>query len=337
MRKLSNYMKAYRAALYDFDAKTARAELAKITGPDPAFRMCTPFQTYPSAQSFFDATYLALAKAMPDMECRDQIRINGVSHTGQQWVGIMGHVIGTFQASFLDIPPTGHIAHMRYHEFFRFERGKIVEMQAIWDIPEMMIQAGAWPMAPGLGREWHIPPPAALDGIRDGQVDPAQAAHALKVVEDMLEQMKDYPANGGPETMQLERFWHPKMNWYGPAGIGSARGYEGFIDWHMTPWVSGMPNWSTQDFHGLCHFFGDGPYVGETGWPAMQQTLVADGFRGIPPTGQTLDIRGLDFWRLDGDLIRENWVMVDLLHMYAQLGVDVMARMREFTKARKNR
>ena len=52
-------------------------------------------------------------------------------------------------------------------------------------------------------------------------------------------------------------------------------------------------------------------------------------FLGIPPTGQTLDICGLDFWRLDGDLIRENWVMVDLIHMYEQLGVDVFARMKQ--------
>ncbi len=33
-------------------------------------------------------------------------------------------------------------------------------------------------------------------------------------------------------------------------------------------------------------------------------------------------------------LIRENWVLVDLLDIYAQLGVDVLARLREFNKAR---
>ena len=45
-------------------------------------------------------------------------------------------------------------------------------------------------------------------------------------------------------------------------------------------------------------------------------------------------MRSLDFWRLEGGLIRENWVMVDLLHMYDQIGVDVFARLREFNKAR---
>ena len=36
---------------------------------------------------------------------------------------------------------------------------------------------------------------------------------------------------------------------------------------------------------------------------------------------------------LENGLIRENWVMVDLLHLYDQIGVDVLARMREFNKA----
>ena len=46
---------------------------------------------------------------------------------------------------------------MRFHEFYRIEDGRIVEMQALWDIPEVMMQAGAWPMVPSLGREFCIP------------------------------------------------------------------------------------------------------------------------------------------------------------------------------------
>lgn len=30
---------------------------------------------------------------------------------------------------------------MRYHEFFRIEDSKVVEMQALWDIPQVMLQA----------------------------------------------------------------------------------------------------------------------------------------------------------------------------------------------------
>ncbi len=49
-------------------------------------------------------------------------------------------------------------------------------------------------------------------------------------------------------------------------------------------------------------------------------------------------MRSLDFWRVerregpDGSVerkIRENWVLIDLLHVYDQIGVDVLARMSE--------
>jgi hypothetical protein len=66
----------------------------------------------------------------------------------------------------------------------------------------------------------------------------------------------------------------------------------------------------------------------------MRLTLSGDGWMGLPPTGTEITLRSLDFWRLEDGLIRENWVLVDLLDAYRQLGVDVLARMREFNKAR---
>lgn len=82
------------------------------------------------------------------------------------------------------------------------------------------------------------------------------------------------------------------------------------------------------------HWVGEGDYVCETGWPNMRLTLANDGWMGIAPAGKEVLLRSLDFWRLEEGLIRENWVLVDLLDLYAQVGVDVLARMREFNKAR---
>ena len=82
------------------------------------------------------------------------------------------------------------------------------------------------------------------------------------------------------------------------------------------------------------HFFAQGDYVAVTGWPDMAQTITGDGWLGIVPNGQKITLRSLDFWRLESGKIRENWVLVDLLHVFDQLGVDVFARLREFNKAR---
>ena len=77
------------------------------------------------------------------------------------------------------------------------------------------------------------------------------------------------------------------------------------------------------------HFFAEGQYVAVTGWPNMSQTLTGDGWLGIAPTNQKINLRSLDFWRIENQKIRENWVMIDLLDIWSQLGVDVLSRMRK--------
>ena len=224
---------------------------------------------------------------------------------------------------------------MRYHEFYRVIDGKVVEMQAIWDLPELMLQANAWPMSPSLGREMFIPGPATQDGLNSNRRTIEQGAHSLNVVIKMLTNLSRHPAEGGPEIMQAKKYWHPRINWYGPAGIGTARGLSGFRNWHQIPFLNALPDRSGGSTGNLtCHFYGDGPYVVATGWPNMQMTVSGGGWLGIAPAGQEITMRSLDFWRVEGDLIRENWVLVDLLDVYAQLGVDVFARLREFNKAR---
>ena len=323
-----------RAAQYDWEEASVLAALAAVSAPDALFRLAFPFGDMAGTRAFFDKALTPLKAAWPDLERRDMIVISGEDQDDAEWVGCAGHFIGTFTNPFLDIPPTGHLAHMRFHEFYRIENGRIVEMQALWDIPEVMIQAGAWPMVPSLGREFCIPGPASGDGIFRDARDPARSKASQQLIIEMLEHMKRHPSQGGPEVMEMPRFWHPRMNWYGPAGIGTGRGIDGFRNWHQIPFLNGMPDRGSRVDEITYHFFGDNDYAAVTGWPDMIQTISHDGWLGIPPLGQEISMRSLDFWRLENGLIRENWVMVDLLDMYDQIGVDVFARMREFTKAR---
>ena len=320
-----------RAALYDYQADALLAALKQLFRPDAVVHLATPLEDLDGPEGLYQQAYAPLRQALPDLERRDTIVMAGPSPQGHNWVGCCGYYTGTFVRPWLDIPPTGHQVAMRFHEFYRLVDGQVVEMQALWDIPELMLQAGAWPMAPSLGREWQVPGPATQNGLALGPRDGLRSASSQQLVLDMLAGLSRY-ATGGVAAMQLERYWHPKMNWYGPAGIGTARGLAAFRNWHQIPFLNGMPN--RRGTGGKGEFFADGDYVAVSGWPNMQATISGDGWLGIAPAGQQITMRSLDFWRCENGLIRENWVLVDLLHVYRQVGVDVLARLREFNKAR---
>lgn len=324
----------YRAALYDYDEAGLRAIMEQLFVPDCEAQFAHPLGSSSGPEALFVRTIAPLVAAIPDIERRDTIVIAGQTPQGAHWVGCGGYYTGTFSRPYLNIPPTGHMAAMRFHEFYRFENDRIVEVQALWDIPELMMQAGAWPMQPSLGREWQVPGPATCDGLVQGPHDVARSRDTCNHIIDMLTAMKRHPGQGGPELMEMDRYWHNKMSWYGPAGIGTGRGVSGFRRWHQIPFLNGMPDRGRYVGDIICHFFADGSYGAVTGWPNMIQTLSHDGWLGIPPLNKPITMRSLDFWRLENGKIRENWVLVDLLDMYHQIGVDVLARMREFNTSK---
>lgn len=320
-----------RQAQYHGHTEAVHEALRQALHPGAVVRLATPFEDLDGADGFFGQAYAPLARAIPDLERRDLIVIAGRTAHGTDWVGCCGFYTGTFVRPWLDIPPTGHVVGMRFHEFYRFVDGRVAEVQALWDIPELMRQARAWPMAPALGREWQVPGPATQDGLRQEGAGPAVSARSLARVGEMLAGLSRF-AQGGVEAMALEQHWHPRFNWYGPSGIGTGRGIAGFRHWHQIPFLAAMPD--RRGTGGQGEMFAQGDYVAVTGWPNMRATITGDGWMGIAPAGQQITMRSLDFWRCEGDLIRENWVLVDLLHVWRQVGVDVLARMREFGKAR---
>jgi len=328
---LKSALLPFRSALATADARTLRPVLAAAFHPDAKLHLCHPFGDLTGPDALHDQALGPLLAAMPDLERRDMIVMAATTPEGQDWVGCMGNYMGTFLAPFLGIRPTGHLAHMRYHEFFRIEAGRIVEMQAIWDIPELMMLAGVWPMAPQMGAYLCTPAPMTGDGLATSGDGAAAMAH----VKAMLVDLCRHPAEPDPAVMRLEAYWHPRCNWYGPAGIGTGRGISGFRNWHQIPFLKAMPDRKLDSMGALSsHWVAEGQYVCETGWPNMRLTLTNDGWMGIAPAGREVLLRSLDFWRLEAGLIRENWVLVDLLDLYRQVGVDVLARLGTFNKAR---
>ena len=319
-----------RAALYDCDPEQLASQLSALLSDDCAVRLPYPIGDVSGGKGLLQSGFEPLLAAIPDLERRDYI-MAGACDRGEDWVACGGYYTGVFEQPWLDIPPTGHVVTMRYIEFYRVAGDRIVEAKLLWDIPALMMQADAWPMAPSLGVEFNVPGPATQDGIIEGTSDADTSAASMELVNAMVEGLGRY-AQGGSEAMQLEKYWHPKMNWYGPAGIGSNRRIEGFRKWHQIPFLNAMPDRSSDTQNGVYDcYFADRDYVFFCGWPGMKATVTGDGWMGISPAGQSLQMTSLDIWRCENGLIRENWVMIDILDIWKQVGVDVLQRMQQRT------
>jgi predicted ester cyclase len=126
------------------------------------------------------------------------------------------------------------------------------------------------------------------------------------------------------ESMRHGQYWSENFMWYGPSGIGTTRGMHGFRAHHQIPFLTGFP-----DRKGAGHYvrIADGDYVVTGGWPSVTGTHLGE-WLGLPATGKRVDMRVMDFYRLDGEKIAENWVPIDILYILLQMGFDVFARMR---------
>jgi predicted ester cyclase len=265
-----------------------------------------------------------LLDSFPDLEKDDYILFGG-EYENSEWVVATGNLVGTFENDWLDIPATGHATWLRYGEFHEMNDGEIVQTRLFVDVLDVLRQAG-YEFAPALAPEVVIPGPTTQDGVLLGEQDPEASEQTLQLVEDMIfEGLHSYEEEG-LDGMGMERYWHEDFMWYGPAGIGTTRGIDGFQDFHQGPFLEAFP-----DRTGGNHVarFAEGNYCASTGWPSVEATHMGSGWLGLPATGTEVEMRVMDVWRREGDKLAENWVFIDMLDLLLQMGVDVFERLEE--------
>lgn len=296
----------------------------EIFSPDAGWLGAHPFDQLYGTREIVDEVWRPLKEAFPDLVRRDDILMGG-RFDDADWISATGYYYGSFENDWLGIPATQGWAYLRYGEFYKLDGGRIVDCYVILDMLDLMRQAGVFPWRAGLGVETLVPGPATHDGLVLTAQSAAESEKSLRLVEEMLFTGLVQPDR---ESMRLERYWTPDMMWYGPALIGTTRSIDGFFAYHQGPWDASIP-----DSKGGNHLsrFADGPYVASTGWPSIYATHTGV-FCGIPPTGKPLEIRVMDWWRREGDLLAENWILIDFPHAFLQLDIDLfdrMARLRD--------
>ena len=266
-----------------------------------------------------------LKTALSEVRRRDEIFIGGPNRRapGGHWVASVTHYVGNFHAPLFGVRPSGRLAFLRSGEFYRVEPdGRISEAKLNIDLPDLMRQAGRFPLPRMLGTEMLFPGPATHDGVLP--VEQGDSEATLDLCEAMLRDLSAFD----PETFQSAKqtgpdgYWHDDMLWYGPGGIGSNYRWSGFAKDHRTAFLVAFPDRVGGDHY--CRI-GDGNYAAVSGWPSMTMTHGGD-YLGIAATGRSLTLRVMDFYRCAGGKIMENWVLLDYIDLFRQMGVDLIER-----------
>lgn len=331
------------AALCDAGLGGLSSHIAALYDPQVEVRAAHPINEGKGMGFLATALWEPVLAAFPDLERRDLIVMGG-HYEGRDFVAMMGHYCGTFRRDWLTIPATGRPVYIRYGEVHELRDGRIIQTNCLWDVLDVIRQAGVWPIAPSLGIEGMWPGPLTADGILLTPQDRTQSRESIAQTLAMHATLAAHDDQGGTGregllNMPQKDFWHPKMMWYGPAGIGTARGLQGFVDHHQLPFRTAFPGrkgggqWDEIDHlkaqHGGGHYIrvGDGPYSVTGGWPSVFALHKGPDFLGLGPTGRAVTMRVMDFYLHHEGLIRENWVPIDIPHLLLQMDIDVLDRM----------
>lgn len=303
--------------------KEAEELAARHLSSNVVWDVADPVNRLESPDAVLDRFFQPLREALSHLRRRDEIFIGGPNRRapGGHWVASVTHYVGNFDRPLFGIRPSGSLVFLRSGEFYRVEPdGRISEAKIIVDLPDLMRQAGCFPLPFTLGTEMLFPGPATHDGVLPaGQND---GETTLDLCEAMLADLKAFD----PETFTSkgqtgdDGYWHDDMLWYGPGGIGSNYRWSGFEKDHRASFLTAFP-----DRVGGNHYcrIGDQNYAAVSGWPSMTMTHRGD-YLGVKATNRSLTLRVMDFYRCADGKIMENWVLLDYVDLFRQMGIDLI-------------
>lgn len=317
-----SFLKEMDKAITSKDA--TKAILQKYLSKNVRLEITKPFEgEMKGVKSYLEDFWQPLLVAFPDIENQPYILI-GDAYEGREYVSATGNLIGTFKKNWLGIPATNQPTWLRYSVTFLIRKGKIAKVWYFFDMLDVMRQAG-YHFIPNKAIEWIPPAPMTGDGIVTYPTDRQEGKKTLDLTNAMLTALGEYDGKT-LDSMGQERFWDVKdMMWYGPSGIGTTRGLKGFQDYHQVPFLVTFPDRGITPKKGKEYFaqIGDGNYSCDFGFPAMYGTHKGSDLFGLKATGKEITLRVVDYWRREGDKLKENWVFIDIVDVLEQLGVDV--------------
>lgn len=292
--------------------------VADRVAPDAVWHVAAPFGDLVGVEGI-EGWLTPLHRALGIVACHLAIVLAAPGPDDSTTVSVTGHLRGVQRADWLGIAAVGSPVSLRFGAVHRVgQDGRIGESWVLLDILDLANRAGV-PNLPGRYDRRPVPDPAvpSVDGAVEADHAVA-SARSLALVEAMIDGLMTFDGSD-LASMGMDRFWSDDMRWYGPGGIGSTRSLRGFEDLHQRPFLAAFPD---RVGGGKAHVarFADGPFVATGGWPSVRASFGAAPYLGIPPHGGAISMRVMDWWRREGDLLVENWVLIDMIDLLEQLG-----------------
>ena len=316
-------------ALSNARAEDTAGILAGHFAGQAVHRFYAPFEQADTPEAASEVFWTPLRQALPDFSIQPAISLQG-EYEGYRHASLLGFVVGNFIEDLVGIPPTCKLTTLRFAMNAVYDGATAIACFVMFDLLELIRLAGYFPLRPMPGSpiEWLFPL-----GDFDARND-KERYDTLEIIREMQRGLPAGPAvvDRASAAAHHSPHWAARMNWFGPAGIGSSRGMEGFRDSHGALFLRAF-----QDRCGIAraadgpverpgHFceIGDGNLAMTAGWPAMRGRHTGSQWLGLPPTGKEIEMRVADWYRLDQKgRITDNWVMMDIPHMLEQMGLNV--------------
>lgn len=308
--------------------------LSAIATDDVAYFGPAPLKHYTGAAAITANYWEPLRRAFPDLKRDTFIYLGGASHgradgnaalDSREWVSGLGSFVGTFEADWLTIPASKQTTHIRFQESFCFdENGQVSHIYLLLDIPDVMRQAG-YPVLPPDNGSAAWARPAADDGVLLAAQPDAEDAASMSLIRNMIYAGLNAFDKTELKSMGMRAYFQEDLKWFGPCGIGTMDSLKEFEDLHQQPWLVAFPDRKVADIDGL---IAEGRYMAAIGFGDVVAHQTGP-YLDAAPSGNRIEITGTDMWNRNGDKIEENWVFVDMIDMFEQMGVDLFARMRE--------
>jgi len=141
----SLYLRYAEALSHPNDFSSA---IAAFFATDANINVVHPFNELQGADTYLNKFLRPLQKSFDGLYRRNDIFMAG-QFEGQDWISSTGYYVGRFAQDWIGIKATGMLSYLRYGEFHRVEKGKVLESYIYLDIPELMIACNQWPLSMG--------------------------------------------------------------------------------------------------------------------------------------------------------------------------------------------